>query len=453
MSEIFDISLRIEQLDECLKNKDYRKLSELIRRLNPVDIKDYLETLDLKNKVIVYRLLTKDDAAEVFSEMEPKDKQELLEGMTDQEMGQILDELYYDDIIDTLEEMPAVLVKRILKQSPVNERQEINKLLKYPQDSAGSLMTYEFIELKEDMTVGEALKVIKETGMDKVTVYTCYVTDKTKILMGYVSLRLMVTSEPDVLIKTLMYEDVISVNTHDDQELVAGVFIRYGFTALPVVDNENRLTGIITVDDIMEIMEMEATEDFHKMAALSPSEESYLNTSVYELAKDRIPWLLFLMVSAAFTSTIMQRYEVVIQSLIALNMFIPMITDSGGNAGSQTSTLVIRGMATGDIKLTDWAKVLFKEFKVSLLVGSIMCLVAFLKSFIFDKVEIHVAFTVSLTIFFTIMLAKLIGSMLPMFAKKLNMDPAIMASPLITTIVDSAALLVYFNVARTVMSI
>ncbi|MDO4593739.1 MAG: magnesium transporter [Tissierellia bacterium] len=453
MQQGFDVLEKFKYFNEYLKNKDYLRLSDEIRRTNPVDIKDYMQTLDLSQAVIVFRLLTKDDAAEVFAELDREDQQRLLEGFSDIEVSTVVNELYFDDMIDMLEEMPATLVKRILKNSDADERRRINMFLKFPEDSAGSIMTTEYIELKPDMTVKEALKIIKETGMDKVTVYTCYVTNETKVLLGYVSLRVMVTSDVDIKIKDLMYEDVIMVNTHDDQEDVAAIFRKYGFTALPVVDNELRLTGIITVDDIMEVMEMEATEDFHKMAALNPEEDSYMDTSVLHLAKNRIPWLLFLMISAAFSSTIIQSHQMVIQSVIALNMFIPMITDSGGNAGSQASTLVIRGMATGDIKLTDWIKVLLKELKVSLLVGSVMCFVAFLKCILFDNVEILVAITVAFTIFFTIMLSKMIGSMLPILAKKLKFDPAIMASPLITTMVDSAALIVYFKVATLILGI
>lgn len=452
MEERFNVLEKTHKLNKLLNKKDYLTLGKEIRRMNPVDIKDYMETLDLREAVIVFRLLTKDDAVEVFTELDRKDQERLLEGFTDTEIETVVNELYFDDMIDILEEMPANIVKKVLRHSNAEERKKINIFLKFPEDSAGSLMTTEYIELKPYLSVKEALKIIKETGEDKVTIYTCYVTSSTKLLLGYVSLRSMVTSDLDTKIEDLMYEDVISVSTNDDQEYVAAIFKRYGFTALPVVDKEMRLTGIITVDDILDVMEMEATEDFHKMAALSPEDE-YMDKSVFKLAKNRIPWLLFLMISAAFSSTIIQSHQKVIESVIALNMFIPMITDSGGNAGSQASTLVIRGMATGDISLRDWGKVLFKEVRVSIIVGIVMSSVAFLKCLLFDKVQASVAITVAFTIFFTIMLAKVIGAMLPIIAKKLKFDPAIMASPLITTIVDSAALLVYFTVAKSILGI
>ena len=309
-------------------------------------------------------------------------------------------------------------------------------------------MTPEFVELKIDMTVKEALATIKRVGNDKVTVYTCYVTDATKKLLGYVSLRNIVTNDEDTRIATLLYEDVISVKTFDDQEDVARTFKKYGFTVLPVVDNENRLVGIITVDDIMWIIEQEATEDFQIMAATTPEEEEYSKMSAWELAKNRIPWLMFLMISSAFTSTILRSYEAVIQSIIALNMFIPMLTDSGGNAGSQASTLVIRAMATQDIKLSDWAKVVWKECRVGLISGACLALVGFLKCMFFDKVGLEIALIVGVTLLFIVVTAKVVGALLPMGASKLGLDPAIMASPLITTIVDSLGLIVYFNIAQ-----
>ena len=354
-------------------------------------------------------------------------------------------------MIDTLEEMPAAVVDNILKASDDETRELVNEYLQFPEDSAASLMTTEFVEVSPETTVGETLAYIEEVGKDKVTVYTCYVTSPTKELLGYVSLRMIVTSDLDVKIKELMYEDVITVQTTEDQEDVAHKFQKYGFTALPVVDLTNKLVGIITVDDIMWIIEQEATEDFQLLAGTSPEEEDYSKMSPWDLAKNRIPWLMFLMISGAFTSTILKRYEDVIQTVIALNMFIPMLTGSGGNAGSQASTLVIRAMATHDIEPSDWAKVVLKEISVGLICGAILALAAFLKCYFFDKVAINVAFVVALTILSIVVIAKAIGSLLPIIAEKLGADPAIMASPLITTIVDSLGLIVYFNIAQMIL--
>ena len=354
-------------------------------------------------------------------------------------------------MIDTLEEMPATMVQQILKSSDSQTRDLVNEYLQFPEDSAGSLMTTEFVEVSADMTVEETLALLEDVGKDKVTVYTCYVTDPTHKLLGYVSLRMVVTREPDTKLSELLYEDVIYVYTTDDQEDVAHTFQKYGFTALPVVDNTNRLVGIITVDDIIWIIEQEATEDFQRMAGTTPEEEDYSRMSAWSLAKNRIPWLMFLMISGAFTSTILKRYEDVIQTVIALNMFIPMLTGSGGNAGSQASTLVIRAMATHDIQPSDWVKVVLKEVTVGLICGAALAIVAFLKCYFFDKVAINVALVVSLTILAIVVIAKAIGSLLPIVAEKFGADPAIMASPLITTIVDSLGLIVYFNIAQAIL--
>ena len=442
---------RLKELSFLLEKKRTTELSETLRRTNPVDIVEFMEELTAEEALVVFRLLKKDDAVEVFAALDSEDKEKLQNALNETEFRDLLRELNFDDMIDTLEEMPAAMVQRILKSSDKETRDLVNEYLKFPEDSAGTLMTTEFVEIKPYMTVSEALAHIKEVGNDRVTIYTSYVTSPTKELLGYVSLRLIVTSSPDTVIEDLMYEDVISVQTTDDQEEVAHIFQKYGFEALPVVDNTNRLVGIITVDDIMWIIEQEATEDFQRMAGTTPDDEDYSKKTPLDLAKNRIPWLMFLMISATFTSTILRSYESIVQAVIALNMFVPMLTDSGGNAGSQASTLVIRAMATHDIETRDWAKVVLKEITVGLICGIALGIVAFLKCMFFDKVGLDVSMVVGLTIVGVVVMAKTVGSLLPIIAEKFGGDPAIMASPLISTIVDSLSLIVYFTIARTMI--
>ena len=451
MNTYSNIEEKLKELRYLLDKKSLIELKELLNRTNSMDIVEFIEDLPAEEALLVFRLLRKDDAREVFAELDSYDKEKLQEGLNDEEFKDLLDDLNFDDMIDTLEEMPAALVKNILQSTDSKTRKLVNEYLQFPEDSAASLMTTEFVELSPDMTVGESLKLIEEVGKDKVIVYTSYVTNKAKELLGYVSLRSMVISDEDVKIKDLMFEDVISVRTTEDQEDVAHVFQKYGFTALPVVDKTGKLVGIITVDDIMWIIEQEATEDFQLIAATSPEEEDYSKMSPWELAKNRIPWLMFLMISGAFTSTILKSYEDVIQTVIALNMFIPMLTGSGGNAGSQASTLVIRAMATDDINSKDWLKVLSKEMLVGLICGLVLGFVAFLKCYFFDKVSMDIALVVAFAILSIIIMAKSIGSILPIVAKKLGADPAIMASPLITTIVDSLGLILYFKIAQIIL--
>lgn len=436
-----------------LDNKEYIKLRKELIELNAIDIAEILEDVDITIALMLFRMLPKDIAVDVFSYF-PRDKQkEIIDFITDKELKYIVDELNFDDMIDLLEEMPANVVKKILSNSNYDERKLINQFLNYPPDSSGSLMTIEYVDLKKEMTVKESLDHIKEIGLTKETVYTCYVTDANRKLEGLVSLRKLVVSEEDKKIKDIMDEGVIFVNTHSDQEKVAGVFKRYGFIALPVVDKENRLTGIITIDDIMEVIDQETTEDFQKMAAMAPSEEKYLETNVFALAKHRIVWLMVLMISATFTGNIIRKYEDVLESTVLLASFIPMLMDTGGNSGSQSSTLVIRGLALGDIKLKDSAKVIWKEFRISIIVGLALGLANFLRIYYLQKVNFYIALTVSVTLFFTVVISKVIGGILPIIAKKLKIDPAIMAGPLITTIVDALSLLVYFYIASSLLSI
>lgn len=432
-----------------IEQKKYVELKREITDMKPVDIAELLDEIDSHTTLLIFRMLPKDIAVEVFSHFSNRQQREIINSITDKELNHILDELFFDDMIDMIEEMPANIVNKILQNSTNEERRLINQFLKYPGDSAGSLMTIEYVELNQNMTVKESLEHIKEIGLNKETVYTCYAINKNRILEGIVSLRVLVTSEEDDIIKDIMVavEDVLFVNTHDDQETVANLFIKYGYLALPVVDKERRLTGIITVDDIMDVMEQEATEDFQKMAAMVPTEDAYLTTSVFTLARHRIPWLLILMVGAALTGGIINRYENVLSSMVVLMAFIPMLMDSGGNSGSQSSTLIIRGLAIGEVTLKDKWKVLSKEFRVSILVGLALSSVNFLKNMLIDRVGLDVAVTVSVTLFATVVMAKMIGGMLPLVAKKLKLDPAIMAGPLITTLVDSFSLMLYFTIA------
>lgn len=438
---------------ELIEQKRYVQIKNILAEMNEVDIAEILDPLDPHTTLLIFRMLPKDLAVEVFAHFSFEQQRDIINAVSDKELKYILDELFFDDMIDLIEEMPANMVNKILTNSTAEERKLINQFLKYPTDSAGSLMTIEYVELRKGMTVKEALDHLKEIGFNKETIYTCYVTDKNRTLEGFISLRTLVISPENKLISEIMEDDVIYVNTHDDQETVANVFRKYGFLALPVVDKELRLTGIITVDDIMDVMEQEATEDFQIMAAMAPSEEAYLSTNVFTLAKHRITWLLILMISATFTGAIMGKYENVLQSVVVLATFIPMLMDTGGNSGSQSSTLIIRGLATGELTLQDGWKVLWKEFRISLMVGVSLAVVNFARIMIFGNVGALVAFTVSATLIITVVSAKLVGGMLPLAAKKMKIDPAIMAGPLITTIVDALSLYVYFSIASKVLNI
>lgn len=435
-----------------------RKILQLRGHLNEMYEADIAELMDdLNDKVLallLFRMLPKLKAVEVFSYLSIENQREIINAISEDELPDIIDNIFFDDVIDMIEEMPAEFVNRILINIHPEKRKLVNQFLNYPEDSAGSLMTIEYVRLNERMTAQDALNHVRETGLKKETVYTCYITTIHERLIGIVSLRALVTEDPDVKITEIMEKDVIKVNTHDDQEVVADMFKRYDLLAMPVVDYEERLTGIITVDDIIDVMEREATEDFQLMAAMTPSETEYLGTNIFVLAKNRIIWLLVLLVSATFTGSIMKNFSDTLESLILLGMFIPMLMDTGGNAGSQSSTLIIRGLATGDIKLTDALKVLRKEFLISLICGVVLSLVNFGRILIFEpQVPLLVAFTVSITLISTVVMAKVIGGLLPILAKKLKLDPAIMAGPLITTIVDAMSLIVYFNIAQTILHI
>jgi magnesium transporter len=443
--------MRDERILELIEQKKYIDLKKELPEMNEVDISEIIEELDHATSLLVFRILPKDIAVEVFAHFSAEKQAEIINSVSDKELKFILDELFFDDMIDLIEEMPANIVNKILSNSSHEERVLINQFLKYPAHSAGSLMTIEYVELKKRMTVKEALDHIKETGLSKETIYTCYVTDNNKKLKGIVSLRNLVVADTDRLIEDIFHEDIIYVETHDDQETVANTFRKYGFMALPVVDKEHRLTGIITFDDIMTVMEDEATEDLQRMAAMVPSEASYLNSGVFELAKMRLPWLLILMLGASITGSIITKFENLLSTYVVLTIFIPMLMDTGGNSGNQSSTLIIRGLATEDVSLNDAGKVLWKEFRISLVVGIILATVNFAKNMVIDRVGLTVSLTVSVTVALIVILAKMVGGILPLLAKKLKLDPAIMAGPLITTLVDGLGLMVYFGIASVLL--
>lgn len=436
-----------------IEQGNYSQVRDEIIKINVVDIAQILEEVKSEQMLIVFRLLPKEIAADVFSYMSSEQQLHIIEVITDKEIKNIIHELFLDDTIDILEEMPSNVVKKILKNTNHDLRELINQFLNYPENSAGSIMTIEYVDLKKEMTVGEALDRIKRTAVDKQTINTCYVLDNNRKLEGIVSLRKLILNDKDIVIKDIMKTNIISIQTHVDQEEIASLFKKYDLIAMPVVDNENRLVGIITIDDIVDIIDQENTEDFQKMAAMEPSDEEYLKTNVFILAKHRVIWLMALMISATFTGNIIKKFEDVLQSVVILTVFIPMLMDTGGNAGSQSATLIIRGLALEEIKPKDILKVLWKELQVGTIVGLILTAVNFIRIYCFEKTDIKIAITVSTSLFFTVVLAKVVGGVLPMLAKKLKLDPAIMASPLITTIVDAAALIAYFTMASWLLGL
>lgn len=438
---------------QLIDEKKYVQLKKELEDMNEVDIAEILDPLDANTALLIFRMLPKDLAVDVFAHFSSEQQRDIVNAVTDKELNFIMDELFFDDMIDLIEEMPANIVNKILMNSTQEERKLINQFLKYPADSAGSLMTIEYVELSKGMSVKNSIAHIKEIGLNKETIYTCYVLAKNRTLEGIVSLRNLVVSQEEVLVVDIMEDEAIFVHTHDDQETVANVFRKYGFLALPVVDKEKRLTGIITVDDIMDVMEQEATEDFQLMAAMAPSEDAYLDTSVFDLAKQRIVWLLILMIVATFSGSIITKFADVLQSAVILATFMPMLMNTGGNAGSQSSTLIIRGLATGEITLKDGWKVLWKEFRVSFLVAISLSIINFIRLLTLEKVGIPMALTVSITLIGTITIAKMAGGLLPLLAKKLKIDPAIMAGPLISTAVDAVTLTVYFTIAKILLKL
>lgn len=440
-----------EQFKEFIKNKQLKEAKALIENLNEVDVAFLIDELDPTTGTVVFRMLPKDIAADVFANFDTEQQQAIIRSSTDAEIKAIMDELYFDDKVDMLEEMPSNVVNSLLKYSAPEERNLINQFLKYPENSAGSLMTIEYVSLKKEMTIEESFRKIKREGIDKETIYTLYVTDDYRRLIGILSLRELIVAPAETKISELMRSEVVYVHTNDDQEDVANIFRKYGFEAIPVVDNEKRIVGIITYDDIIDIIEAETNEDFQVMAAITPSEDEYLESSVLSLAKHRIMWLMVLMISSTITQRIIAGYESYLYSVAGLSTFIPMLMDTGGNSGSQSSTLVIRGLATGDIKPKDWYKVMWKEFRIAIVVGIVLSIISYFKIIYFDKMPNDIALTVSITLIFAVMTAKVVGGILPIAAHKLKLDPAIMASPLITTIADATSLIVYFILAQSII--
>ena len=445
--------MEFQELCELLETKQYTKLRQFLAELNDADIAALMEELDEESLLKVYRILPKDLAADVFSYLEVDSQQMIINSLSDKEAANVIDNLMADDAVDFLEEMPANVVDKILANAKPDTRQAINHLLRYPEDSAGSIMSVEYVSLKENLTVNQAIEHIRKVGLDSETINICYVLDAQRRLVGTVALRYLLLSDGDEIIGDLMHENVISINTLMDQEQVAAQFKKYDFTAMPVVDNENRLVGIITVDDIVDIMEEETTEDMEKMAAIVPSDKPYMRTTVWETYKKRIPWLLLLMISATFTGAIISSFEEALSVCAALIAFIPMLMDTGGNAGGQASVTVIRGLSLGEIEYRDVPGVLWKEIRVAVLCGVSLAAANFVKLMLFDRVGLMVSITVCLTLIASVLMAMLVGCLLPIGAKKLGFDPAVMASPFITTIVDALSLLVYFRFAAMVMGI
>lgn len=451
MSEISINTLKtmLANLDDA---KKYQSLRDVMETLPAPDLAAVFEDLPTEKLPVLFRLCPKDLAAEVFTELTPQTQQALIDGLTDTELKAVVDDLFVDDATDLVEEMPANVVKRILAQADPATRRMINELLKYPEDSAGGVMTTELMELRPDMTVQGAMEAIRKNGFDKETINNCYVTDASRKLVGVVSLRALVlakdTNQP---IQELMDTHVVSVSTTTDQEDVSNLFEKYGFLAIPVVDAENRLVGIVTIDDAISILQDEASEDIAKMNAIGPSDKPYFKQSMWDLYKSRAPWLLFLMISATFSSLVIRGYEDALAAVTVLTAYIPMLTDAGGNAGSQSTSTIIRGMAVGDIRPHDLPRILWRESRVALLCGGTLAVCNFAKMLLLDRVTAPVALVVCLTLICTVLLSQLIGGILPVAAEKLHVDPAVMASPLITTIVDTTTLLVYFNIAKALL--
>ena len=442
-----DIEFEIDELLELTKEKKYRSVKEKLLEYNAIDIAEFMEELDSEQTVVIFRMLPKELATDVFAELTVEKATHIINSVTDRELGDIMNDLFVDDAVDLMEELPAIVVKRILKNTVPETRTLINQFLNYPDNSAGSVMTAEYIGLKKAMTVEAAFAYIRKNAIDSETIYTCYVTDEKRRLEGSVTIRDLLMNPYDTKIEDIMDTHVIKSTTTEDREDVVDTINRYNLLCLPVVDSEDRLVGIITVDDVIDVMEEEATEDFEKMAAMIPSEKPYLKTSVFQLAKNRIPWLFILMLSSIVTGKILLKYESAFAVIPMLVTFIPMLMDTGGNSGSQSSTMVIRGMAVGEVEPVDVLKVLWKEVRVGLLVGVTLAVVNYVRLMIQYPGKPLICLTVAISMFCTVIAAKTIGCTLPIAARTLKLDPAIMAAPMITTIVDAISLMVYFNLA------
>jgi len=441
-----------EKISELMTERMFGEIRTILSEAQPADVAEFFEELPQEDAVRLFRLMPKEEAAESFSYMSTEVQTKIVSAITDRELSGILDELFLDDTVDMIEEMPANVVKRVLANSDPDTRRLINHFLQYGEDTAGSLMTIEFVDLHRDMTVREAFERIRKTGVDKETIYTCYVIDKNRVLDGLVTVRTLLLSDMDSIIGDIMDTNVVFTSTGEDKEEIAAMFAKYDLLSVPVVDNERRLVGIITVDDAVEVMQEENTEDFEKMAAITPSDDPYLKVSTFQHVKNRVLWLLLLMLSATFTGAIITHFQSLFSANLALVSFIPMLMNTGGNCGSQVSTLVIRGMALDEIRGRDVLRVLWKEIKISVIVGAILAAVIIITTWV-TRQDLSLALTVGLSLFATVIVAKSVGCLLPIGAKQLKLDPAIMASPIITTIVDMCALLLYFTVATNLMGL
>ncbi|MEZ7722447.1 magnesium transporter [Fusobacterium sp. 27098_8_59] len=437
----------MEEIVELLEQNKLAELKEILINENPIDIADVFEDFPKEKYLIIFKLLPKDFSSEVFSYLSSEKQQEVIENITDDEIKFIVEDMYLDDTVDFIEEMPANIVDKILKNTSSDKRKLINQMLKYPENSAGSVMTVEYISFKDNYTVKQAIEYYRKVAIDKEETDICFVTDTKKKLVGIISLKTLILSKDDSYIQDEMDTNFVSVLTLDDQEEIAALFRKYDLTTMPVVDHEDRLVGVITVDDIVDVIDQENTEDIQKMAAMNPSDEEYLKESVISLAKHRILWLLVLMISATFTGLVIKKYEDILQSAVYLATFIPMLMDTGGNAGSQSATLVIRGIALEEIEFSDIFRVIWKELRVSILVGFILSAVNFIRIYYFTRSGLETSLVVAISMFLTVIMAKVVGGVLPLVAKSLKIDPAIMASPLITTIVDTAALIIFFKLS------
>lgn len=438
---------------ELLNNKKYSEAALLVKNMIPADAAALLEEMPEAKLPLLFRLLPKELAADVFAYMEGETQELLIRGFSDKELEEMMDQLFLDDTVDMIEEMPANVIKKILRHVDVDTRKMINQVLNYPKDSAGSIMTMEYVDLKRSMTVEQAFERIRATGVEKETIYTCYVTDSRRKLEGIVTVKDLLLSPKTETIRNIMETNIKFVSTHTDQEEVARELSKYDFLAIPVVDNEERLVGIVTVDDAIDVLQEEATEDIEKMAAITPSEKPYIKTGVFATWKQRVPWLLILTISATFTSAIIASYESALAATVILTNFIPMLMDTGGNSGSQSSITIIRGLSLGEIRYSDVPRIILKEASVALLCGATLAAVNFVKLLVFDRVTLLVVAVVCLTLLAVMLVANLVGSTLPILAKRLGFDPAVMASPFITTIVDAVALVIYFNIAKLLLGI
>ena len=448
-----DIAIITGTILALIEEKKFQSLRDVLRTMQPIDVAMAAAELTPQDLSLVFRLLPKDEAADTFAEMDAESREELIRSFSDSELRDILEELYIDDTVDMIEEMPAVLVGRILEQSSPESRRLINELLMYPDASAGSIMTTEYVDLHAGMTVGEAIGRIRRIGVDRETINVCYVTGEGRRLIGAVTIRALILAEPSAQVGSVMDENIISVGTLDDKEKVANLFTKYGSIVLPVVDSEKRLVGIVTVDDVMNVIRDEATEDIDKIGAVTPQDKPYMRLSVWDIYKSRIPWLLILMVSAAFTGAIITHFQDALSAYLVLVAAIPMLMDTGGNCGSQASVTVIRGISLEEIEFRDIFRVMWKESRVALLCGVTMAVLNFARFMLIDRVGLAVSAVICLTLLVTVLAAKLVGCTLPLIAKKIGLDPAVMASPFITTIVDALSLFIYFRTASAVLGI